>query len=67
MRFLPKIFSKNSRPTAGGNFFVTIENIIGFKRPLNGLSVNYLEKIIGKTFSKAMIKDEALQYNSIEW
>jgi N,N'-diacetyllegionaminate synthase len=46
---------------------VITENIIGFKRPLNGLSVNYLEKIIGKTFSKAMIKDEALQYNSIEW
>jgi sialic acid synthase SpsE len=46
---------------------VITEDIIGFKRPSNGLSVNYLEKIIGKTFSKTMIKDEALQYNSIEW
>ena len=46
---------------------IITEDIIGFKRPSNGLSVNYLEKIIGKTFSKAMIKDEALQYNSIKW
>ena len=31
MRFLSKIFSTNSRPTAGGNFFASVENIIGFK------------------------------------
>ena len=34
MRLLKKIFSKSSRPTEGGNFFVAVEKIIGFK-PLN--------------------------------
>lgn len=34
MRLLKKIFSRNSRPTEGGNFFVAVEKIIGFK-PIN--------------------------------
>ena len=46
---------------------VITEDLIGFKRPSNGFSVNYLEIIIGKTFAKAMVKDEALEYNSIVW
>ena len=46
---------------------VITEDLIGFKRPFNGLTVNYLDNIIGKTFAKAMSKDEALQYNSIVW
>lgn len=46
---------------------VISEDMIGFKRPSNGFSVNYLEIIIGKTFAKAMVKDEALEYNSIVW
>lgn len=46
---------------------VITEDLIGFKRPSNGLSINYLDDIIGKTFAKAMVKDEALQYNSIVW
>jgi ribonuclease III len=31
MNFLKKIFSKKSRTTEGGNFFETIEQIVGFK------------------------------------
>ena len=46
---------------------IITEDLIGFKRPSNGLSVNYLDDIIGKTFAKAMVKDEALQYSSIVW
>jgi N-acetylneuraminate synthase/N,N'-diacetyllegionaminate synthase len=46
---------------------VITEDLIGFKRPSNGLTVNYLDNIIGKTFAKAMVKDEALQYSSIVW
>ncbi|WP_298397097.1 ribonuclease III domain-containing protein [Flavobacterium sp.] len=34
MRLLKKIFFKNSRPTEGGNFFIAVEKIIGFK-PIN--------------------------------
>lgn len=46
---------------------VITEDLIGFKRPSNGLSVNYFDGIIGKTFAKKMIKDEAIQYSSIVW
>jgi N-acetylneuraminate synthase/N,N'-diacetyllegionaminate synthase len=46
---------------------VITENIIGFKRPANGLSVNMLETIIGKELIRPMLKDESLQFNSIKW
>lgn len=43
------------------------EKHIGFKRPASGLSINYLDKIIGKPLAKAMTKDEAFQYEMITW
>jgi len=43
------------------------EDIIGFKRPSNGLPVNMLNEILGKTLAKKMLKDDALQYSSIVW
>ena len=43
------------------------EDIIGFKRPFNGLSPNYLNLIIGKTLNKSLKKDESLQFDSINW
>jgi N,N'-diacetyllegionaminate synthase len=46
---------------------VITEEMIGFKRPSNGLPVNMLNLIIGKTLAKDMYKDEALQYDSIIW
>ena len=64
MRFLPKIFSKNSRPTAGGNFFVTIENIIGFK-PQN---LKYYQKAF--THRSSNLFDEAglpINYERLEF
>lgn len=41
--------------------------LIGFKRPLNGLAVNMFDIVVGKQLAIAMKKDEALQYNSIVW
>ena len=46
---------------------VLTENIIGFKRPANGIPVNMLENILGKTLLKSIKKDEPLQFNSIQW
>ncbi len=43
------------------------EEHVGFKRPANGLAVNYLEQIIGKKVIKDMDIDEPFQLNSIEW
>jgi sialic acid synthase SpsE len=43
------------------------EENIGFKRPANGLEVNMLEQIIGKTLVKDMEKDEPFQLNCLEW
>ena len=40
---------------------------IGFKRPFNGLPPNMLEKVLGKKITRNMLKDEALQYSSVEW
>lgn len=40
MRLLKKIFSRNSRPIEGGNFFVAVEKIIGFKP----VTLKYYEK-----------------------
>jgi N,N'-diacetyllegionaminate synthase len=46
---------------------VITEAHIGFKRPHNGLHPNMLDKILGKKLAKPMKKDEAFQFNSIEW
>lgn len=43
------------------------EKHIGFKRPFDGLSPNYLNQILGKRLSKDMKKDESIQLTSIEW
>ena len=42
-------------------------NNIGFKRPANGLPVNMFQDVLGKKITKNMLKDEPLQFNSIEW
>ncbi|MFM7018271.1 ribonuclease III family protein [Flavobacterium sp.] len=64
MRFLSKIFSTNSRPTTGGNFFATVENIIGFK-PIN---LKYYQKAF--THRSSNLVDEAglpLNYERLEF
>lgn len=43
------------------------EQYIGFKRPANGLSPNYLPAVIGKKLSKGLKKDEPLQIDTIVW
>ncbi|RZS72200.1 N-acetylneuraminate synthase [Pseudobacter ginsenosidimutans] len=43
------------------------EQYIGFKRPANGLSPNYLDSVIGKKLCKALKKDEPLQTDTINW
>ncbi|MFD2872529.1 N-acetylneuraminate synthase [Mucilaginibacter ximonensis] len=43
------------------------EGMIGFKRPFNGLSPNMLDKVVGKALAVDMKKDQALQFNSINW
>ena len=40
---------------------------IGFKRPANGLEPNMIDAIIGKKLLVKIKKDEAFQYQSIEW
>lgn len=46
---------------------ILTEDIIGFKRPANGLPINMLKTIIGKPLARPMQKEEALQYDSIIW
>jgi len=43
------------------------EEHIGFKRPANGLEINFIDKIIGRELSKTMIKDEPFQLDCIKW
>jgi N,N'-diacetyllegionaminate synthase len=43
------------------------ERHLGFKRPSNGLSPNYLPLILGKKISKPMKKDEPLKFDCIRW
>lgn len=43
------------------------ETHIGFKRPANGLSPNYLPLVIGKKLRRALKKDEPLQMDAISW
>lgn len=46
---------------------ILTEDMIGFKRPLNGLHVNMLDMVVGKALIKTMKKDDALQYDSVVW
>lgn len=46
---------------------ILTENMIGFKRPLNGLPVNMLDNVIGKKLLQDLKKDEPLQNNNIQW
>ncbi len=64
MRLLKKIFTRNSRPTEGGNFFVAIEKIVGFK-PLN---IKFYEKAFThRSSNKTDDKGNPLNYERLEF
>ena len=64
MRLLKKIFSKNSRPTEGGNFFVAVEKIVGFK-PVN---IRFYEKAFThRSSNKTDEKGNPLNYERLEF
>lgn len=64
MRLLKKIFSRNSRPTEGGNFFVAIEKIIGFKTT----NIRYYEKAFThRSSNKTDEKGNPLNYERLEF
>lgn len=64
MRLLKKIFTRNSRPTEGGNFFVAIEKIIGFK-PIN---IKFYEKAFThRSSNKTDDKGNPLNYERLEF
>ena len=64
MRLLKKIFSRNSRPTEGGNFFVAVEKIIGFK-PIN---LKFYEKAFThRSTNKTDEEGNPLNYERLEF
>ena len=64
MRLLKKIFTRNSRPTEGGNFFVAIEKIIGFKTS----NIRYYEKAFThRSSNKTDEKGNPLNYERLEF
>jgi ribonuclease III len=64
LRLLKKIFTRNSRPTEGGNFFVAIEKIVGFK-PLN---IKFYEKAFThRSSNKTDDKGNPLNYERLEF
>ncbi len=64
MRLLKKIFSKNSRPTEDGNFFVAVEKIVGFK-PIN---LRFYEKAFThRSSNKTDEKGNPLNYERLEF
>jgi len=64
MRLLNKIFFRNSRPTEGGNFFVAVEKIIGFKTT----NIKYYEKAFTHRSSNKMDdKGNPLNYERLEF
>ncbi|MFY8180567.1 MAG: ribonuclease III [Flavobacterium sp.] len=64
MRLLKKIFTRNSRPTEGGNFFVAIEKIVGFK-PVN---IKFYEKAFThRSSNKTDDKGNPLNYERLEF
>ena len=63
-RILKKIFSKNSRPKEGGNFFITIKNMVGFK-PIN---LKYYKKAFTHRSSNILDEDGLpLNYERLEF
>jgi ribonuclease-3 len=64
MRLLKKLFSRNSRPTEGGNFFVAIQKIIEFK-PIN---LKYYEKAFThRSSNKTDEKGNPINYERLEF
>jgi len=64
MRLLNKIFFRNSRPTEGGNFFVAVEKIIGFKTT----NIRYYEKAFThRSSNKTDEKGNPLNYERLEF
>jgi len=64
MRLLKKIFTRNSRPVEGGNFFVAIEKIVGFK-PAN---ITFYEKAFThRSSNKTDEKGNPLNYERLEF
>ncbi len=64
MRLLKKIFFRNSRPTEGGNFFVAVEKIIGFKTT----NIKYYEKAFThRSSNKIDEKGNPLNYERLEF
>lgn len=53
------------RDVEGGT--ILTEDLIGFKRPLEGIPINMLDMILGKKISKKMKEDEVLNYDCICW
>lgn len=64
MRLLKKIFTRNSRPSEGGNFFVAIEKIIGSK-PIN---LKFYEKAFThRSSNKLDANGNPLNYERLEF
>ncbi|WP_396144818.1 ribonuclease III [Flavobacterium sp.] len=64
MRLLKKIFTRNSRPSEGGNFFVAIEKIVGFK-PVN---IKFYEKAFThRSSNKLDANGNPLNYERLEF
>ena len=64
MRIFNKIFYRNSRPKEGGNFFDTIQNIVGFK-PIN---LKYYKKAFTHRSSNILDEDGLpLNYERLEF
>jgi ribonuclease-3 len=63
MRILKNIFSRNSRPLEGGNFFVAVEKIIGFKTN----NIKYYKKAFThRSSNKTDEKGNPLNYERLE-
>ena len=64
MQLLKKIFFKNSRPIESGNFFITVQKIIGFK-PIN---IKYYEKAFThRSSNKTDVDGNPLNYERLEF
>lgn len=64
MRILKKIFSRNSRPIEDGNFFVTVQQIIGFKP----IQLRYYEKAFThRSSNKTDENGNPLNYERLEF
>jgi len=64
MRLLKNIFFRNSRSTEGGNFFVAVEKIIGFKTN----NIHYYEKAFThRSSNKTDEKGNPFNYERLEF